>query len=67
MEIEGNKTNQAFYNVFLKIPETEGYNEDLLKLSDEDNIDVSKLKTPASEIKDMVQRVFEVWKLIPKS
>lgn len=59
-EIEGNRTNQALYNAFLKILEIEGYNEDLLKLSDEDKIDISKLKIPAFEIKDMVKHVFEV-------
>lgn len=58
--LEGNRTNQALYNAFLKILEIEGYNEDLLKLSDEDNIDIAKLKTPVAEIKDMVKQIFEV-------
>ncbi|MEZ4908171.1 MAG: HNH endonuclease domain-containing protein [Saprospiraceae bacterium] len=59
-EIEGNKTNVALYNAFLKILEIEGYNEDLLKLSDKDDINVSELKTPASEIKKMVKDIFDV-------
>lgn len=59
-ELEGNRTNWALYNAYLKILEIEGYNEDLIKLSDDDVIDISKLKTPASEIKDMVKRIFEV-------
>src|SRR5699024_10468546 len=59
-ELEGNRTNHALYNAFLKILEVEGYNEELIKLSDDDVIDIAKLKTPASEIKDMVKRIFEV-------
>lgn len=59
-ELEGNRTNQALYNEFLKILEIEGYDEDLLKLSDEDDIDVSKLKTPATDIKNMVKSIFQV-------
>lgn len=57
--IEGNKTNTALYNAYLKILEIEGYNEELLKLSDKDNIDVSELKTPALEIKQMVKIIFD--------
>lgn len=59
-EIEGNRTNHAFYNAFLRILEFEGYNEELLKLTNDDVIDVAKLKTPALEIKEMVKAVFEV-------
>lgn len=58
--IEGNRTNQALYNAYLKILEIEGYNEDLLKLSDNDEINVNDLKTPASEIKEMVKQIFEL-------
>uniref|UniRef100_UPI0040499DFF type II CRISPR RNA-guided endonuclease Cas9 n=1 Tax=Flavobacterium sp. TaxID=239 RepID=UPI0040499DFF len=60
MELEGNRTNQALYNAYLKILEIEGYNEDLLKLSDKDEINVNDLKTPASEIKEMVKQIFEL-------
>ncbi len=62
-EIEGNRTNQALYNAYLKILEIEGYNEDLLKLSDKDEININELKTPASEIKAMVKVIFEVLKI----
>ena len=59
-EIEGNRTNQALYNAYLKILEIEGYNEELLKLSDQDSIEINSLKTSASEIKNMVKSIFEV-------
>ncbi|WP_187477669.1 type II CRISPR RNA-guided endonuclease Cas9 [Amniculibacterium sp. G2-70] len=59
-QLEGNRTNQALYNAYLKILEIEGYNEDLLKLSDKDDINIEELKTPASEIKSMVKAIFEV-------
>lgn len=58
--VEGNRTNQGLYNAFLKILEIEGYDEDLLKLSDKDVINVADLKTPASKIKQMVKAIFEV-------
>jgi CRISPR-associated endonuclease Csn1 len=57
--LEGNRTNAALYNAFLKILEIEGYNEELLKLSDKDDIDVSELKTVASDIKHMVKTIFD--------
>src|SRR5690554_3742410 len=59
-QLEGNRTNQALYNAYLKILEIEGYNEDLLKLSDKDDNNVADLKTPAREIKAMVKSIFEV-------
>lgn len=59
-QLEGNRTNQALYNAYLKILEIEGYNEDLLKLSDADEINVKDLKTPALEIKEMVKSIFDV-------
>jgi len=62
-KLEGNKTNQALYNAYLKILELEGYNEELLKLSDKDEINIAELKTPASEIKSMVKTIFEVLKI----
>lgn len=62
-QLEGNRTNQALYNAYLKILEHEGYNEDLLKLSDKDDINIDELKTPASEIKAMVKFIFEVLKI----
>lgn len=59
-ELEGNRTNQALYNAYLKILEIEGYDEELLKLSDKDEINITDLKTPANEIKTMVKSIFEV-------
>lgn len=59
-QLEGNRTNQALYNAYLKILEIEGYNEDLLKLSNKDEININDLKTPAAEIKAMVKAIFEV-------
>lgn len=59
-QLEGNRTNQALYNAYLKILEIEGYNEDFLKLSNKDDINVADLKTPAREIKAMVKSIFEV-------
>ncbi|MCO5248640.1 MAG: type II CRISPR RNA-guided endonuclease Cas9 [Chitinophagales bacterium] len=59
-EVEGNRTNQALYNAYLKIIEIEGYNEDLFKLSDKDEINVGDLETPAREIKEMVKSIFKV-------
>lgn len=59
-QLEGNRTQQALYNAYLKILEIEGYNEDLLMLSNKDDINVEELKTPATEIKNMVKSVFDV-------
>jgi CRISPR-associated endonuclease Csn1 len=58
-QLEGNRTNQALYNAYLKILEIEGYNEELLKLSDKDEINVADLKTSAIEIKEMVHSIFK--------
>lgn len=58
-ELEGNRTNQALMNAYLKILDIEGYNHELIKLSDKDEINVSDLKTPAFEIKNMVKSIFE--------
>lgn len=57
--IEGNRTNKVLYDAYLKILEREGYDEDLLKLSGNDDIDVAKVEKAASEIKQMVEEVFE--------
>ena len=59
-QLEGNRTNHALYNAYLKILEIEGYNEDLLKLSDADEINIKDLKTPVLEIKEMVKSIFHV-------
>lgn len=58
--LEGNRTAKALYDAYLKILELEGYDEDLLKLSGDDDIDVAKIEKPAAEIKKMIQSVFGV-------
>jgi CRISPR-associated endonuclease Csn1 len=62
-ELEGNRTNQILYNAYLKILDFEGYNEDLLKLSDKDEINVNELKITSFDIKDMVKSIFESLKI----
>lgn len=62
-ELEGNRTNLALYNAYFKILEIEGYDEDLLKLTDRDEINVADLKTSASEIKEMVTKIFKELKI----
>jgi len=58
-ELEGNRTNKSLYEAYLKILEIEGYDEDLLKLSNKDEINVSELSTSAFEIKQMIKSIFE--------
>lgn len=62
-EIEGNRTNKTLFEAYLRILEIEGYNEDLLKLSDKDEINISDLTTPARDIKEMVKQIFETLKI----
>jgi CRISPR-associated endonuclease Csn1 len=57
--LEGNRTNKALYDVYLKIAELEGYDEELFKLSGSDEINVSVIDKPASEIKNMVIDIFK--------
>lgn len=57
-KLEGNWTSKALFDSYLKILELEGYDEELLKLTDSDEIDVSKITRPASGIRKMVQSVF---------
>lgn len=59
-ELEGNRTNKVLYDAYLKILEQEGYNEELLKLSNKDEINIADLKTPAADIKSMVKSIFEI-------
>ncbi len=56
--LEGNRTNRELYNAFLKILELEGYDEDLLKAKGNDDIDISKIERPVSEICRMIRAVF---------
>lgn len=63
--LEGNRTNKALYNAYLKILEIEGYDEDLLKLSNKDEITVSELTISASELKRMVKSIFSTLNINP--
>ena len=58
-EVEGNRTNQALFNAYLKILDIEGYDEDLLKLSGKDEININDLTTPSEEIVKMVKSIFD--------
>lgn len=60
-EIEGNRTNKALYNAYLKILEMEGYDiKDLLNLkSNKDEIEFHDTKLTAMEIKNIVKTIFE--------
>lgn len=57
--LEGNRTNKALYEGYLKILELEGYDEDFLKAGNSDEIDISSLEKPANEIRQMIKSVFE--------
>jgi CRISPR-associated endonuclease Csn1 len=57
--LEGNHTNKALYDAYLKIAEQEGYDEDLFKLSGSDEINVSIIEKPSSEITNMVADIFK--------
>ncbi|WP_276682257.1 type II CRISPR RNA-guided endonuclease Cas9 [Empedobacter brevis] len=60
-EIKGNNSNAMLYTKYLDILDMEGYDikgELKLKLNKED-ISVTDLDVPASEIRDMVTRIFE--------
>src|SRR5262249_21635853 len=56
--LEGNRTNKALYDAYLKILELEGYDENLLK-NGSDNIDISKIELSAVEISKMIQSIFK--------
>lgn len=58
--LEGNHTNQALFNAYLRILEMEGYDEDLLKLAGSDNIEVGTIEKPVSEILTMIESIFEM-------
>lgn len=58
--LEGNRTNKLLYEAYLKILELEGYDNDLIRPSGNDDINVSEIEKPASEIREMIQSVFDV-------
>ncbi|ATA69087.1 type II CRISPR RNA-guided endonuclease Cas9 [Capnocytophaga cynodegmi] len=59
--LEGNRTNKALYEAYLKIIDLEGYDaKNYLKVkSNKDEVELNDLKVPASEIKEMVQAIFK--------
>lgn len=60
-EIEGNRTNNALYEAYLKILDLEGYDtKALLNVkTDKDEVELNDISVPGSEVKDLVKRVFE--------
>lgn len=58
--LEGNRTNSALYNAYLKILELEGYDvKELLKVkSNKEEIELEDIDAPASEIKKLVKEIF---------
>lgn len=59
-ELEGNRTAKVLFDAYFKILEMEGYDQDLLKLSNEDEINITELQSSAADIKEMVKRIFDV-------
>lgn len=61
-ELEGNITNKALYEAYLKILDLEGYDvKDLLKVkSNKDEVELNDLNVPAVEIKQMIESIFKV-------
>ncbi|NLH55945.1 MAG: type II CRISPR RNA-guided endonuclease Cas9, partial [Rikenellaceae bacterium] len=59
--IDGNRTNRALYDAYLKIIELSGHDvRDYLRVkTSKDEIELDDLKVPASQIKEMVVAVFE--------
>src|SRR5690606_29388053 len=64
-ELEGNRTNKALYEAYLKILDIEGYDvKDMLKVkSNKDEVELDNLKVPAYEIKNMVRDIFKTLKI----
>ncbi|HEY0298807.1 MAG TPA: HNH endonuclease domain-containing protein, partial [Arachidicoccus sp.] len=60
-DIEGNRTNKALYEAYLKILDSEGYDvKDLLKVKlNKDEVELDDLSVAALEIKQMVQSIFK--------
>lgn len=60
-EIEGNRTNKALYNAYLKILDLEGYDTKALlnvKIS-KDEVELDDINISGPEVKDLVKRIFE--------
>lgn len=61
LEIDGNATNKSLYDAYFKIPDLEGYNiKELLHVkSNKDEVELAEVHMPATEIIDIVRRIFE--------
>jgi len=64
-QLEGNRTNKALYEAYLKILDIEGYDvKDLLKIkSNKDEVELGDLNISAHDIKMMVKQIFETLKI----
>jgi CRISPR-associated endonuclease Csn1 len=62
---EGNRTNKALYEAYLKILDIEGYDvKELLEVkSNKDEVELDDIQIAASEIKNMIKQIFEILKI----
>lgn len=60
-QLEGNRTNKALYEGYLKILDLEGYDvRDLLRVkSNSDELELEDLSVPSSEITQMIKSIFD--------
>ena len=60
-QLEGNKTNVALYNAYLRIVEAEGYDvKEILKVkSNKDDVELAELQVDSQQVKDLVRDVFK--------
>jgi CRISPR-associated endonuclease Csn1 len=63
--LEGNRTNKALYEAYLKILDIEGYDvKGLLEVkSNKDVVELDDIQIAASEIKNMIKQIFETLKI----
>ncbi|REG92855.1 type II CRISPR RNA-guided endonuclease Cas9 [Algoriphagus antarcticus] len=63
--LEGNRTNKALYEAYLKILDIEGYDvKDLLQVkSNKDEVELDDMQIAASEIQNMIKQIFETLKI----
>lgn len=64
-QLEGNRTNKALFEAYLKILDLEGYDvKELLKVKlNKDEVELNDLNMPASEIRKMVKGIFDTLKI----
>jgi CRISPR-associated endonuclease Csn1 len=63
--LEGNRTNKALYEAYLKILDNEGYDvKELLEVkSNKDEVELDDIQIAASKIKNMIKQIFESLKI----